>query len=94
MTERCSYVNPAECNDIDHVDPFNGAQAQRHTGSTTFNDVQFRWTLPWKGTIAVGANNVFDKQGPIMYSKPNSAFVYYGGFDIGRFYYLKYSQRF
>jgi iron complex outermembrane receptor protein len=29
-----------------------------------------------------------------MYSKPNSAFVYYGGFDIGRFYYLKYSQRF
>lgn len=94
MTERCSYVNPVECNDINHVDPFNGAQAQRHTGSTTFNDVQFRWTMPWKGTISVGANNVFDKQGPIMYSKPNSAFVYYGGFDIGRFYYLKYSQRF
>ncbi|MBV8158322.1 MAG: TonB-dependent receptor, partial [Dyella sp.] len=46
MTERCSYVTPAECNDINHVDPFNGAQAQRHTGSTTFNDVQFRWTLP------------------------------------------------
>jgi len=37
---------------------------------------------------------VFDKQGPIMYTKPNSSFVYYGGFDIGRFYYLKYSQRF
>ncbi|HET6552309.1 MAG TPA: TonB-dependent receptor [Dyella sp.] len=94
MTERCSYVTPDECNDIDHVDPFNGAQAQRHTGSTTFNDVQFRWTMPWKGVISVGANNVFDKQGPIMYSKPNSAFVYYGGFDIGRMIYMKYTQRF
>ena len=92
MTERCSYTD--ECNDPDHVDPFNKAQAQRHTGSTTFNDVQFRWTMPWKGVISVGANNVFDKQGPIMYTKPNSSFVYYGGFDIGRFYYLKYSQRF
>lgn len=92
MTERCSWTD--ECNDPNHIDPFNGAQAQRHTGSTTFNDVQFRWTLPWKGIISVGANNVFDKQGPIMYSKPNSSFVYYGGFDIGRFYYLKYSQRF
>jgi iron complex outermembrane recepter protein len=92
MTERCSYTT--ECNDPDHIDPFNGAQAQRHTGSTTFNDVQFRWSMPWKGIISVGANNVFDKQGPIMYSKPNSSFVYYGGFDIGRFYYLKYTQRF
>ncbi|MDG2540055.1 TonB-dependent receptor [Dyella jiangningensis] len=94
MTERCSYTTAAECNDLTHVDPFNGAQAQRHTGSTTFNDVQFRWTLPWKGIVSVGANNVFDKEGPIMYSKPNSSFVYYGGFDIGRFYYLKYTQRF
>ena len=92
MTERCSWAD--ECNDPDHVDPFNGAQAQRHTGSTTFNDVQFRWTMPWKGVISVGANNVFAKEGPIMYSKPNSSFAYYGGFDIGRFYYLKYTQRF
>lgn len=92
MTERCSWTE--ECNDPDHVDPFNGAQAQRHTGAITFNDVQFRWSMPWKGVISVGANNVFDKQGPIMYSKPDSSFAYYGGFDIGRFYYLKYAQRF
>ncbi|WP_199098631.1 TonB-dependent receptor [Dyella sp. ASV21] len=92
MTERCSYL--AECNDPAHIDPFNGAQAQRHTGSTTFNDVQFRWNMPWKGVVSVGANNVFNKQGPTMYSKPNSSFVYYGGFDIGRFFYVKYTQRF
>ncbi|WP_243048560.1 TonB-dependent receptor [Dyella sp. RRB7] len=92
MTEKCSFTT--ECNEPDHVDPFYGVQPMRHVASTTFNDVQFRWSMPWKGVISVGANNVFDKVGPIMYSKPNSSFVYYGGFDIGRLYYLKYTQRF
>ena len=39
-------------------------------------------------------NNVFDRVGPVMYSRPQSSFSYYGGFDIGRFTYLKYTQRF
>jgi iron complex outermembrane receptor protein len=29
-----------------------------------------------------------------MYSAPNSQYSYYGGFDIGRFYYLRYNQKF
>jgi iron complex outermembrane receptor protein len=29
-----------------------------------------------------------------MFSTPNSDFPYYGGFDIGRFWYVKYSQKF
>ena len=29
-----------------------------------------------------------------MYSQPNSGYSYYGGFDIGRFVYMKYQQRF
>jgi len=29
-----------------------------------------------------------------MYSQPNSNFSYYGGYDIGRFMYMKYQQRF
>ncbi|WP_445145489.1 TonB-dependent receptor plug domain-containing protein [Dyella sp. Tek66A03] len=92
LMEKCSFMT--ECNEPNHVDPFNGVQPMRHVASTTFNDVQFRWTMPWKGIVSVGANNVFDKVGPILYSKPNSSFVYYGGFDIGRSYYLKYTQRF
>ncbi|MFC4528410.1 TonB-dependent receptor [Dyella halodurans] len=92
LAEKCSYMT--ECNDPNHVDAFNGAQPMRHVATTTFNDVQFRWNMPWKGIISVGANNVFDKQGPILYTKPASSFAYYGGFDIGRFYYLKYTQRF
>ena len=44
--------------------------------------------------MALGANNVFDHQGQTMYSQPNSSFVYNGSFDIGRFVYIKYTQRF
>ncbi|MFC5741575.1 TonB-dependent receptor plug domain-containing protein [Dyella tabacisoli] len=94
MKERCVAVAMAECNDRNHVAPDTGARPLRRVASTIFNDMQFRWNAPWNATIALGANNVFDKVGPTMYSQPNSAFPYYGGFDIGRFYYLKYQQRF
>ncbi len=50
--------------------------------------------LPWDATIALGANNVFDHRGALQYSAPNSSFAYYGGFDVGRFLYMKYTQRF
>ena len=56
--------------------------------------MQFRYNLPWDATVSVGANNVFEKYGPVMYTKPNSVFSYYGGYDIGRFVYMKYQQRF
>jgi iron complex outermembrane recepter protein len=29
-----------------------------------------------------------------MYSQPSANVSYYGGFDIGRFVYMKYQQRF
>lgn len=57
--------------------------------STTFNDVQLSWVAPWNATVSIGANNVFDRQGSVMYSQPNSNFAYYGGYDIGRFMYMK-----
>ncbi len=64
------------------------------TGANTFHDLQVRWNAPWNATISVGANNVFDHVGPYLYSKPSSTYQYYGGFDIGRFYYLRYNQKF
>ena len=66
----------------------------REVGSNTFHDVQFRWTAPWNATVALGANNVTDHRGPIMYTAPNNQFAYYGGFDMGRVIYMKYQQRF
>jgi len=106
MKESCVYdavSGGPECNDPNYGYPSYdslGGQVEfvsdpvNRTGSNTFHDLQVRWTAPWNGTISVGANNAFDHRGPFMYSNPNSQFSYYGGFDIGRFYYLKYQQRF
>jgi iron complex outermembrane recepter protein len=75
-------------------DPASALTRRRVVGSNTFNDIQVRWTAPWNATIAVGANNVFNHQPPVMYSQPNSNFSFNGEYDIGRFLYLKYTQRF
>jgi iron complex outermembrane recepter protein len=75
-------------------DPASALTRRRRVGSTTFNDVQIRINTPWDATVAFGANNVFEKVGPVMYSQPAANVSYYGGFDIGRFIYMKYTQRF
>ncbi|MBO9664890.1 TonB-dependent receptor [Dokdonella sp.] len=96
MKEVCSFDKKGgpECNMPNYSAPDTGFSPTNRVGSTSWHDLQVRWTAPWNGTIAVGANNVFNKQPPIMYSAPNSQFSYYGGFDIGRFYYLRYTQKF
>ncbi|MCD9085692.1 TonB-dependent receptor [Stenotrophomonas sp. SY1] len=97
VKEQCASISlyPAECSDPGVYAPwYKGTRNYNERGSVTFHDVQVRYTLPWHATVAIGANNVFDKYGPVMYSKPNSAFSYYGGYDIGRFVYMKYQQRF
>ena len=94
MKESCVTNRP--CTSPDHM--ANGEpDAIREVGSNTFHDVQVNYKTPWNGTVAVGANNVFDHQGPLMFSNSSfrhSDFPYYGGFDIGRFVYIKYTQRF
>ncbi len=106
MKESCTYFIPGstepnlECDEI-HLAPTGNVTGtttalvrRRNVGSNTFNDVQARWKAPWKATIAIGANNVFNKVGPVMYSQPSANVSYYGGFDIGRFLYVKYTQEF
>ena len=59
-------------------------------------------TLPtrsftWEATVSLGADNMFNHRGPLLFSNSNarsSDFPYYGDFDIGRFIYMKYQQRF
>ena len=92
MKEKCSYMD--ECNLPGFSSSYTSASPTNKVGSNTFHDLQVRYSLPWDGTVSLGVNNVFDHQGPIMYSQPNSSFTYYGGFDIGRFMYMKYQQRF
>lgn len=67
---------------------------QNRIGSTTFNDLQVSWKAPWNARIAIGANNVFNRQPPVMFSQPDSNFAFYGGHDLGRFIYARYQQKF
>ncbi|HFK2922488.1 TPA: TonB-dependent receptor [Stenotrophomonas maltophilia] len=93
MKESCISLDDGWCDAPNHM--ANGeSDPLRHTGSNTFHDLQVSWKAPWDATIALGANNVFDHKGSLQYSAPNSAFAYYGGFDVGRFLYMKYTQRF
>lgn len=93
MKESCISLADGWCDAPNHM--ANGeTDPLRHTGSNTFHDLQVSWKAPWDATIALGANNVFDHKGSLQYSAPNSAFAYYGGFDVGRFLYMKYTQRF
>ncbi|MGV8942827.1 TonB-dependent receptor domain-containing protein, partial [Thermomonas sp.] len=106
MKESCTYFIPGstegnlECDEI-HFAPTGNVTGttsaltrRKNVGSNTFNDLQVRWRAPWEATISVGANNVFDRVGPVMYSQPSANVSYYGGFDIGRFFYVKYTQDF
>lgn len=93
IAESCVAGRP--CSDPDHY--ANGeSDPRRELGSNTFHDVQFSYQAPWNATIAVGVNNVFDHYGPILYSGNgvSTAFPYYPEFDIGRFGYMRYTQRF
>jgi iron complex outermembrane recepter protein len=97
VKERCLNASryADECSDPTFLAPWlKSPTAYNERGAVTFHDVQFRYNLPWDATVSVGANNVFGKEAPVMYSKPNSSFSYYGGYDIGRFLYMKYQQRF
>lgn len=108
MKEGCTYfiagvTDPnLECNEILYSPtgllPGQGTTSQitrrRVVGANTFHDLQVRWSAPWDATISVGANNVGEHYGPVMYTQPSANVSYYGGFDIGRFYYLKYTQKF
>ena len=94
MKEACTTDTRKPCDTPDHIDVHGKSYPLNHTGSNTFSDLQFSVKLPWNATASLGANNIFDHEGPQMYSQPTSSFAYYGGFDIGRFWYMKYQQRF
>ncbi|WP_266169805.1 TonB-dependent receptor plug domain-containing protein [Dyella subtropica] len=101
LKEDCSYdlTGGAECGLPNYVSPGVGITPKRQVGGIAFNDLSVRWTAPWNGTISVGANNVFDRKSPIFYtassnSSGNSSFVGNPSYDIGRFWYVRYNQKF
>ncbi len=98
VKENCrnAALYPGICSEPDYTAPdLDGAiSPQNRIGSNTFHDVQVRWNAPWNATVSLGANNVFEHYSAPMYSNPASGSAYYGGYDIGRFMYMQYQQRF
>ncbi|MEN4902487.1 TonB-dependent receptor [Luteimonas sp. TWI1437] len=84
----CSLPNYAAPDTRGLITPMN------ELGSNTFHDVQVTYKAPWKARISVGANNVFDHYSAPWYGQAQSNFSYYGGFDLGRFVFMKYQQNF
>jgi iron complex outermembrane recepter protein len=111
LSESCRPDNPAlsetfPCDDVNGNVQGQGAGLYRQ-GATVFNDVQLSWTTPWKGKLAIGATNVFNRRTQLSYTGVESvigplgptgtdgytAFPYNPQYDIGRQVYLKYTQQ-
>jgi iron complex outermembrane receptor protein len=86
-----------ECNEPDTLNVISGVTGVSRKGGVAFNDAQFRWMTPWDGSIRVGINNVFARKGPLYYnvsSAGGGSPPYNPAFDIDRYFYIGYQQRF
>ena len=81
--------------------PFSGSSTNfNREKALVYNDLSVSYTLPWKGRVLVGANNVFDVKPRINYSASGN----FGGTSSGasvdpdlpidRFFFVRYSQPF
>lgn len=67
--------------------------SQNKIGSTTYHDISGFWNSPWNARVTLGINNVLDKDPPVAYSAFANSFD--AQYEVpGRFYYLRYSQKF
>jgi iron complex outermembrane receptor protein len=98
LKDTCFTTDPAmECSFPDTLNQSALVPGVSRKGSVAFNDAQFRYTTPWQGVFSVGVNNLFNKRGPYYYSVATSGSgspPYNAAFDVDRFFYLQYSQKF
>ncbi|KLI98873.1 TonB-dependent receptor [Luteimonas sp. FCS-9] len=93
MYESCKFPSVAAlCSDPNRVIE-SGASPRHRLGSVTYHDVQGRYKLPWNGQVALGVNNLFEKDPPV------STRAAYNSYDPqyetpGRYYYMEYRQNF
>jgi iron complex outermembrane recepter protein len=111
LQESCRPDAPSLDEYFPCTNPNGNVQGQQsglyRQGALAFNDLQVNWTTPWKGRIALGATNVFNRRGQLTYTGAESvigplgptgtdgytSFAYNPQYDIGRVIYLKYTQQ-
>ncbi|NII54297.1 TonB-dependent receptor [Luteibacter sp. SG786] len=91
------WSSDVECNRPDELNALTGVAGVSRKGGVAFHDLQLRWQAPWNGNFRVGVNNVFGRKGPLYYnvtSAGGGSPPYNPAFDIDRYYYVGYQQRF
>ncbi len=86
-----------ECNQPNYTNPWIGTVGASNKGAVAFNDAQFRYKLPWNAAVSVGVNNLFNKKGPFYYNVAaagSGSPPYMPAFDIDRYFYVSYNQKF
>lgn len=94
LREPCQFST--ECNQPNYISPVSGLSPANRDGAIAFNDLNVHMILPWKGTVSVGVNDIFDRRSPVMYSSlSNSGSVpLQGAYDLDRYFYVSYQQTF
>lgn len=89
----CSDPNPDYMDDADDDGFPDGPTGTNHMGGTTYHDISFSYKAPWDAKITLGINNVFEKDPPVSFSTFANSFD--PQYEIpGRFWYMRYEQKF
>ncbi|MCV2360683.1 TonB-dependent receptor [Paucibacter sp. TC2R-5] len=93
QTEDCSRLTGVGLDNLCSSPSTDTTDATNRIGAVVYHDVSASYRAPWKGTITLGVNNLFDKNPPISYSTANNSFD--PQYMIpGRFLYVRYGQKF
>lgn len=101
LDEGCSGFNAVNtqllCSDPDRIVDNQAGRPVRSPQNTLdeaiYNDVSVYWNAPWNARVALGVNNVFDEDPPFSASTFANSFT--PQYEVpGRFYYMRYSQKF
>ena len=82
------------CTNADKTILLGGMPApENRVPSVTFFDIEGTWHAPWNAYFTFGVRNAFDRTPPVSYS--SSANSFFPDYDLpGRFWYVRYRQKF
>ena len=81
------------CSNPDKLGVGGKPDPQNKIPSVTYTDLSGYWKTPWNGQITIGVNNAFDRDPPKAYTTFANSFD--PQYEIpGRFFYMRYNQKF
>lgn len=91
--EDCSKVANIGREDLCSIPSTATENAKNKIRATFYHDISLSYQAPWKGKFTLGVNNVLNQDPPLSYATANNTFD--PQYNIpGRFYYVRYGQKF